>query len=120
MAQNSPPKKPADAVSGADLGAREKALRKDRGFLRFLRILGPGITVGASDDDPSGIGTYAVAGATFGYAMLWTALITVPMMTAVQYVAAKVGLVTGEGLSGNLRKYYPRWIGYTIAGAVVL
>ena len=110
---------PDRATTAGELGARERALGKQRGFLRFLRILGPGITVGASDDDPSGIGTYAVAGATFGYSTLWTALITVPMMTAVQYVAAKIGLATGQGLSDNLRKHYPRWIGYTVAGALV-
>jgi NRAMP (natural resistance-associated macrophage protein)-like metal ion transporter len=101
-------------------GARETAFGKERNpILRFLRILGPGITVGASDDDPSGIGTYAVAGATLGYATLWTMLATVPLMTTVQYISAKIGLSTGEGISGNLRRHYPHWIGYSVAGALV-
>jgi NRAMP (natural resistance-associated macrophage protein)-like metal ion transporter len=101
-------------------GSRETALGADRGFFRFLRILGPGLTVGASDDDPSGIGTYAVAGATFGFATLWTALVTVPMMIAVQYVAAKIGLATGEGLAANLRRHYPSWLTLAVAGALLI
>ncbi len=62
---------------------------------RFLKILGPGLITGASDDDPSGIGTYALAGATLGFSSLWTALVTFPMMAAVQFTCAKIGLVTG-------------------------
>jgi NRAMP (natural resistance-associated macrophage protein)-like metal ion transporter len=103
------------------LGSRETALAKDRHpLLRFLRILGPGITVGASDDDPSGIGTYAVAGAQFGYAPLWLAPLTVPLMAATQYVSAKIGLVTGQGLAAVLRKHYPRWLVYTVAGSLLV
>src|SRR5437764_33771 len=75
---------------------------------RFLRILGPGLITGASDDDPSGIGTYAMAGASFGYATLWTALVTFPLMAAVQYICAKIGMVYGCGLAGILRRHYPR------------
>src|SRR5207302_3153332 len=60
---------------------------------RFLKILGPGLITGASDDDPSGIGTYAVAGASLGYSTLWTALVTLPLMAAVQFICAKVGMV---------------------------
>jgi NRAMP (natural resistance-associated macrophage protein)-like metal ion transporter len=83
---------------------------------RFLKILGPGFISGAADDDPSGIGTYAVAGASLGYAPLWTALLTYPLMAAVQLVCAKIGLVTGRGLAGVLREHYPRWLLY---GAVI-
>ena len=89
-------------------------------LVRFLRILGPGITVGASDDDPSGIGTYAVAGAQLGYSPLWLAPLTVPLMAATQYVSAKIGLVTGLGLAAVLRKYYPRWLVYTVAGSLLI
>lgn len=104
-----------------ELGSRETALKADHNpLLRFLKILGPGITVGASDDDPSGIGTYAVAGATLGYGTLWLAPLTIPLMSAVQYIAAKVGLVTGEGLSANLRRHYPRWLVYSVAGLLVI
>src|SRR5438477_13184351 len=76
---------------------------------RFLKILGPGFITGASDDDPSGIGTYAVAGASFGFATLWTALFTYPMMAAVQYICAKIGMVSGTGLAGVLRRHYSPW-----------
>ena len=83
---------------------------------QFLKILGPGFISGAADDDPSGIGTYATAGASLGYATLWTALLTFPLMSAVQYICAKIGLVTGRGLAGVLRRNYPRPLLY---GAVV-
>ena len=72
---------------------------------RFLMILGPGFITGASDDDPSSIGTYAVAGASFGFATLWTALITFPLQAAVQFTCARIAMVTGRGLAGVLRKY---------------
>ena len=75
---------------------------------RVLAKLGPGLITGASDDDPGGIATYTVAGAAFGYAMLWTAVITLPLMIAVQLVCARIGLVCGVGLTGALRRHYPR------------
>jgi NRAMP (natural resistance-associated macrophage protein)-like metal ion transporter len=102
-------------------GSRETALQASGNPVwRFLRILGPGITVGASDDDPSGIGTYAVAGAGFGFATLWLAPLTVPLMSAVQYVSAKIGLVTGLGLAAVLRRHYPRWLVYSVAGGLLV
>src|SRR3989441_13309604 len=76
--------------------------------LAFLKKLGPGLVTGASDDDPSGIATYAVAGASFGYATLWTAVLTLPLMIAVQLTCARIGLVTGRGLAGCIRRHYPR------------
>jgi NRAMP (natural resistance-associated macrophage protein)-like metal ion transporter len=91
---------------------------------RLLRILGPGLITGASDDDPSGIGTYAVAGASLGYSILWTALITFPMMTAVQFICAKIGMVSGMGLARVIRKnysgalLYPVLIGLVIANTI--
>jgi len=66
-------------------------------------VLGPGLVTGASDDDPSGIGTYAVAGASLGFATFWLALFTFPLLAAVQFTSAKIGLVTGRGLAGVLR-----------------
>ncbi len=75
---------------------------------RLLRVLGPGVVTGASDDDPSGIGTYAVAGARLGFSVLWIALLTYPMMVAVQYMCAKISMVTGKGLAGVLRDHGPR------------
>src|SRR5579859_3421668 len=79
---------------------------------RLLKILGPGLVTGASDDDPSGIGTYSVTGAQFGYAFLWTAPWCFPLMAAVQYICAKLGMVSGRGLAGVLRHHYPRWVLY--------
>jgi NRAMP (natural resistance-associated macrophage protein)-like metal ion transporter len=82
--------------------------------VRYFRVLGPGLITGASDDDPSGITTYSVAGATLGYGMLWTALATYPLMAAVQLVCARIGLVTGEGLAAVLRRHYPRPLLYAV------
>src|SRR5881394_347623 len=78
--------------------------RETNPIKRFFLVLGPGLITGASDDDPSGIGTYTTAGAAFGFATLWTAVLTLPMMAAVQFICAKIGLVSGRGLAGVLRK----------------
>ena len=77
-------------------------------LVRYFGILGPGLVTGASDDDPSGITTYSVAGASLGYGMLWTALATFPLMAAVQLICARIGLITGRGLAGTIRRHYPR------------
>ena len=77
-------------------------------FRRFFSDLGPGLITGAADDDPSGISTYSVAGASFGYLPLWTALFSFPLMTAVQLMCARLGMVTGLGLAGVIRKRYSR------------
>ena len=75
---------------------------------RFFANLGPGLIAGAADDDPSGISTYSVTGAAFGYGPLWTALFSFPLMTAVQMMCARLGMVTGRGLAGVVRRRYPR------------
>jgi len=77
-------------------------------------LVGPGLLTGASDDDPSGIGTYSQVGAQFGYGMLWTMLFSYPLMVAAQLVCARIGRVTGKGLAGNLREHYPRWALYPL------
>jgi NRAMP (natural resistance-associated macrophage protein)-like metal ion transporter len=74
----------------------------------FLRNLGPGLITGAADDDPSGIATYSQAGAAFGYGLLWTALISLPLMAAVQLMCARIGIVADSGLARVLRRHYPR------------
>src|SRR6185312_9998156 len=90
-----------------------KPAKKQRSKLRrFLKTLGPGLITGASDDDPSGIATYCQAGAQFGLATLWTALITFPLMASVQGMCARIGLVTREGLTRTLRTHYPKYILY--------
>lgn len=76
----------------------------------FLSTLGPGLTTGASDDDPSGIATYSQVGAQFGFTILWTMLFSYPLMAAIQQVSARIGRVTGRGIAGNLRLHYPRWL----------
>jgi NRAMP (natural resistance-associated macrophage protein)-like metal ion transporter len=81
--------------------------RSSRGFFSGL---GPGLITGAADDDPSGISTYSVTGAAFGYAPLWTALFSFPLMTAVQMMCARLGMVTGEGLAGVIRSQYSKWV----------
>jgi NRAMP (natural resistance-associated macrophage protein)-like metal ion transporter len=79
-------------------------------FRRFFQDLGPGLITGAADDDPSGISTYSVAGAAFGYLPLWTALFSFPLMSAVQLMCARLGMVTGLGLAGVIRRRYSRWV----------
>ena len=84
---------------------------------RFFGRLGPGLITGAADDDPSGISTYSVAGAAFGYGPLWTALFSFPLMASVQLMCARLGMVTGRGLAANVRRRYPRWV---LGGTCVL
>jgi len=88
--------------------------------VHFLRNLGPGIITGAADDDPSGISTYSVAGATTGLSMLWLALITTPMMAVVQGMCARIGMVTGVGLAAVMRKLLPRWLAFALAALVIV
>jgi NRAMP (natural resistance-associated macrophage protein)-like metal ion transporter len=76
----------------------------------FFGQLGPGLITGAADDDPSGIATYSVSGASIGYGSLWTALFSFPMMVAVQLMCARLGMVTGRGLAAVARRRYPRWV----------
>lgn len=99
-------------------GSLESKIEDEKNpFKRLLMFLGPGLITGASDDDPSGIGTYTTAGASLGFATLWTAIVTLPMMAAIQFICAKIGMVSGMGLAGVLRKYYPRWL---VVSAIVL
>ncbi len=77
---------------------------------RFWESLGPGVITGAADDDPSGIAAYSIAGAQFGMGLLWTALLTWPLMAAVQTMCARIGMVTGRGLMAGLRRKFPRWL----------
>jgi NRAMP (natural resistance-associated macrophage protein)-like metal ion transporter len=79
---------------------------------RLIEALGPGLTTGAADDDPSGIATYSQVGAQFGYQLGWTMLLTYPLMCAIQQISAVIGRVTGRGLAGNLRRHYPAWVLY--------
>ncbi|CAN5265913.1 divalent metal cation transporter [soil metagenome] len=86
----------------------------------WLKKLGPGLITGAADDDPSGIATYSQAGAQFGLNLLWTMFFTYPLMVGIQIVSARIGRVTGKGLAGNIREYYPRWILYLIVSLLMI
>jgi NRAMP (natural resistance-associated macrophage protein)-like metal ion transporter len=93
---------------------------KRKGPLGFLQLLGPGLITGASDDDPSGIGTYSQVGSQFGYSLLWMALVTFPLMSAVQELCARIALQTGVGLGISLRRKFPRWlVGIAILGLLI-
>jgi NRAMP (natural resistance-associated macrophage protein)-like metal ion transporter len=106
------PNRPVDPKA-AELRAEKNPLK------RLGKVLGPGLITGASDDDPSGIGTYAQAGAQYGFTTLWTVVAMLPLMIAVQYICAKIGLVTGKGLAGVLREHHPRLL-YPAVLALVL
>ncbi|MBI5151285.1 MAG: Nramp family divalent metal transporter [Candidatus Pacebacteria bacterium] len=95
-------------------------MRLPQSARRFLHALGPGIITGAADDDPSGITTYSQAGALAGFQLLWTAVFTTPLMISIQEMCARIGLVTGMGLSGVLRKHYHRSILYVLAIVVTI
>jgi NRAMP (natural resistance-associated macrophage protein)-like metal ion transporter len=104
----------------AGTGSLEAAMMREKNPIkRFLKVLGPGLITGASDDDPSGIGTYAVAGASLGFATLWTAIFSFPLMAAVQLICGRVGMVSGMGLAGVLRRHYSRNLLYIAVLALV-
>jgi len=91
------------------------------GWLRkTLKIFGPGLVTGAADDDPSGIATYSSVGAQFGYGMLWTMPFIFPFMAAIQEISARLGRVTGRGIAGNVRRFYPPWILYLIVALLLI
>ena len=90
------------AASESPPGPPENVVR------RVIGALGPGLITGAADDDPSGVATYSIAGAQFGTTLLWTAFVTWPLMAAVQMMCARIGMVTGQGLAGALRKKFPK------------
>jgi len=109
---------PADALDStltksgeiANSSPASKAIKKTKGY---WHTLGPGLTTGASDDDPSGIATYSQTGAQYGFQLLWLSIVTFPLMSLVQEMCARIGLVTGRGLAGNIRTHFPRRVLYT-------
>jgi NRAMP (natural resistance-associated macrophage protein)-like metal ion transporter len=103
------------------LAAPQAEFERQRNPLRrWIKSLGPGLITGAADDDPSGIGTYSVAGAAFGFATLWTAILTLPLMTGVQFICNKIAMVSGRGLAGVLRHHYPGAVLYPAVLALVI
>jgi NRAMP (natural resistance-associated macrophage protein)-like metal ion transporter len=116
-----PSQKIPDIAPAGGTGSLDAALPAPLGVVRrFLKVLGPGLITGASDDDPSGIGTYAIAGASFGFNTLWMALVTLPMMSSVQFMCAKIGMVSGRGLAGVLKIHYPRTLVYASVFSLVI
>ncbi|HEY5461994.1 MAG TPA: divalent metal cation transporter [Hanamia sp.] len=101
--------------------AQEKSPKAKRNkFLKFLSILGPGLTTGAADDDPSGIATYSQTGAQFGYGQLWTAFYMLPLMMGVQEACARIGMVTGKGIAAIVKEHYNAKVLYAVVGLVVI
>lgn len=91
---------------------KQKPIKKAE---EFWHMLGPGLTTGAADDDPSGIATYSQAGAQHGFQLLWLSPLTFPLMAVVQEMCARIGLVTGRGLAANIKKHFPKWVLYSCA-----
>jgi NRAMP (natural resistance-associated macrophage protein)-like metal ion transporter len=99
---------------------RRKNKKRGQTARTILKALGPGLITGAADDDPSGIATYSQAGAQFGFAMLWTVILTYPLMVGIQTVSARIGRVTGRGVAANIRRHYPAWLLYVIVFLLVV
>src|SRR5450432_550056 len=112
---------PADMTTRKHLPIQHVEKDQESGLLkRSFAILGPGLITGAADDDPSGISTYSVAGAAYGYSTLWIALLTFPLMAAVQLMCARLGMVAGRGLAASVRMYYPRWVLWAACSILVV
>ena len=101
-------------------GIGELPARKSASSIsKILAVLGPGLITGAADDDPSGIATYSSVGAQYGYGMLWTMPFVYPFMAGIQEISARLGRVTGRGIAGNMRQFYPRWLLYMLVGLLL-
>ena len=118
----------ADTATGAPIGPEPivgelatAASAEPVGWLRrTLKLFGPGLVTGAADDDPSGIATYSSVGAQFGPSMLWTMPLIYPFMAAIQEISALLGRVTGRGIAGNMRRFYPAWMLYVIVALLII
>jgi NRAMP (natural resistance-associated macrophage protein)-like metal ion transporter len=102
------------------LQERRNLIGRARKAASWLRSLAPGMISGAANDDPAAIGTYAKAGAAFGFSFLWTAPFTFPMMAATVYLCSKLSIVTGKGIAGVVRDYYPRWLLHALLAGVLI
>src|ERR1019366_9820747 len=108
------PSPPSKATRGAKAAYAPLTLKD-----KVLRVLGPGLITGASDDDPSGIATYSQAGAQFGFSITWTLLFTYPLMAAIQEISGRIGRITGQWIAANLRRHYPNWLLQSIVALVL-
>lgn len=104
-----------EAIQGVDKFRQQTISKKPfKVAEEYWNTLGPGLTTGASDDDPAGIATYSQMGAQFGFQLAWLSWITFPLMAVVQEMCARIGIVTGHGLAANIRRRYPRWVLYVV------
>ena len=111
------------AVKNTPVSAASQKADRPKGdspIRKVLKILGPGLVTGAADDDPSGIATYSSVGAQYGYSMLWTMIFIYPFMAGIQEISARLGRITGRGIAGNLRRFYPRWALYLVVGLLLI
>jgi NRAMP (natural resistance-associated macrophage protein)-like metal ion transporter len=104
----------------ANAGEEGRLAHIEKRLVKSMKELGPGVITGAADDDPSGIATYSQAGAQFGYGLLWTMVLTYPLMSAIQLVSAHIGRVTGAGLANNLVKAFPKKVVGLLVGVLLL
>lgn len=102
------------------MGLRQRLRQRLRRLREDLQGVGPGVITGAADDDPSGIATYSQAGAQFGLSMLWTVVFTLPLMSAIQTISARIGYVTGRGLAANIKRTFPRPVMLAVVGLLVM
>ena len=109
-----------NGVKNGARGIRTAATVLPARLAGFFANLGPGLTTGAADDDPSGISTYSVTGAAFGYAPLWTAIVSFPLMVSVQLMCARLGMVTGRGLAGVVRRRFSRRVLWSACALLVV
>ena len=112
---------PATAIGRSLTSALVPTSPKAAGWLwKTFKIFGPGLVTGAADDDPSGIATYSSVGAQFGPGMLWTMPLIYPFMAAIQEISARMGRVTGCGIAGNMRRFYPAWMLYVMVALLLI
>lgn len=113
--------KAAEKAVSDEIGEIQSDIKKERKKIKVItRVVGPGVVTGASDDDPSGIGTYSVAGAQYGLGLNWLTLFAFPMMIALQEISARVGVVTGHGLAGVLKRHFHRYLLYGIVSLLII
>src|SRR5213594_2112742 len=113
-------KKPEDQENPSRKNKGSKKSKKSSSLKTALKSLGPGIVTGAADDDPSGIATYSQAGASFGLGMLWMALFQYPLMTVIQEICGRIGVITGDGLAAVIKRKYSNKIVLPLASLLLI
>jgi NRAMP (natural resistance-associated macrophage protein)-like metal ion transporter len=114
------PLQPAPKKEAQKQNQQNQPNKKQSKLRKFWSLLGPGLVTGAADDDPSGVVTYSQAGARFGLGQLWTAILMLPFLIAIQEMCARIGVVTTKGLTQNIKEHYPKWILFGAVGLLFL